>query len=58
VKPIGYNKRRMRRDYVKIQATVRVYDCFPAIFSGALCRDIADFIDIIKRGIYAHLSAR
>jgi len=51
VKPIEYNKRRMRRDYAKIRATVcaRVYDCFPAIFFRSATVTSRIFIDTIKR---------
>lgn len=57
MKPIGYNERRMRRDYVKIRAAVCVYVCVRAhsrlrlycsnFFQGRCC-DIANFIDTVK----------
>lgn len=69
MKPIGYNERRMRRDYVKIRAAVcvrvcvrarartRVYDYFAAIFFQGRCCDIANFIDTVKC-IHARLKAQ
>lgn len=46
MKPIGYNKHRMRRDYVKIQATVpraRRLRLFPGNFFQKRRSDIAEF---------------
>lgn len=34
MKPIGYNKRRMRRDYAKIRANVREHGSRLRLFSG------------------------
>jgi len=50
VKPIGYNKRRMRRDYAKIRATVcpRLRLLVGNFFDDCRC-DIADFMATVKR---------